>query len=63
MPVQRREILAALNPVEPSVVMHWTTEGQADADSEEQRKQARGGVMGAGVSLFGVDNELGMSGE
>eukprot|EP00887_Chlorella_sp_A99_P007742 scaffold20.g7742.t1 len=60
---QRREILAALTPVGPQVVLRWKP---APAPEEERDREAsrrvQGGVLGAGVSLFGVDNELGMSG-
>jgi hypothetical protein len=61
---QRQEILAALQPVPPLVVRGWapTEEGEA-VQLEAEDRTAMGGVMGAGVNLFGVDNELGMSGQ
>ena len=59
---QRREILAALQPVPPGVVRGWAPPESGAAQAEAAERTARGGVMGAGVNLFGVDNELGMSG-
>lgn len=60
---QRQEILAALQPVQPAVVRSWAPPESGAAQAEAAERTARGGVMGAGVNLFGVDNELGMSGE
>ena len=64
---QRQEILAALQPVPPAVVRGWAPpdggeDGPGDA-AERSAAAAAGGVMAAGVNLFGVDNELGLSGE
>ena len=61
---QRQEILAALQPVPPLVVRGWAPDEDGGAVRvEAEERTAKGGVMGAGVNLFGVDNELGMSGE
>lgn len=60
---QRQEILAAVRPVQPAVVRSWAPPDSTAAQAEAAERTARGGVMGAGVNLFGVDNELGMSGE
>jgi hypothetical protein len=61
---QRREILAALQPVAPEVVRGWAPPEPGSEAGEEERSAAaaRGGVMAAGVNLFGVDSELGLSG-
>lgn len=59
---QRQEILAALQPVPPAVVRAWAPPDSGAVQAEAAERTARGGVMGAGVNLFGVDNELGMSG-
>jgi hypothetical protein len=59
---QRQEILAALQPVPPAVVKSWVPP-TADDVPEQERSATQGGVMAAGMNLFGVDNELGLSGE
>ena len=43
-------------------VRGWAVADSGAAHAAEQRTAQQGGVMGAGVNLFGVDNELGMSG-
>ena len=62
---QRREILAALQPVPPTLARQWAQppkDGASDG-SGGAGGVAAGGIMGAGVSLFGVDSALGISGE
>lgn len=44
------------------VVRTWAPPEGDEIQAEAAERTARAGIMGAGVSLFGVDNELGMSG-
>lgn len=56
---QRREILAALQPVSPEEVLAWMRPPEPATPSGSKADR---GVMGTGVSLFGVDPELGVVG-
>ncbi len=44
------------------MVRTWAPLESDEIQAEAVERTARAGIMGAGVSLFGVDNELGMSG-
>ena len=59
---QRQEILAALQPVPAAVVRSWAPADGDAMQAEAAEHTAQGGIMGAGVSLFGLDSELGLSG-